>query len=250
MKIALVAPLNSPNKNLSHWCEHLQAVLNPDLGAFGADFVIDWQSTIPIVQDAEKRHLVIDFDNDHLTYERKQLRGKNEPLAKALGFAKGVRRVLDLSVGMAADSVVLSQLGFEVQGVERSPLLYFLLQQAFQQTQREELKKYQLHFGDALTFLKAHRGEHFFEAIYFDPMYPKPEGKKKSALPKQEMVIFRNLVGNDFDADEVLMAALDFGVSKIVVKRPLGAESLGLKHGVKPSHSLETKVVRFDIYGR
>lgn len=250
MKIALVAPPDLQEKNLTHWCERLRAVLNPDLSTFGADFVIDWQSPIPVVHDSEKRKLIIDFDNDHLTYERKQLRGKNEPIAKALGMSKGIRRVLDLSVGMAADSVVLSQLGFEVQGVERSPLLYFLLKQAFAQTQRQELKKYRLHYGDALEFLKTHRGQHSFEAIYFDPMYPKPEGKKKSALPKQEMVIFRNLVGNDQDADDVLIAALDFGVSKIVVKRPLGAESLGLKNGVKPSHSLETKVVRFDIYGR
>ncbi|MNL78601.1 Ribosomal RNA small subunit methyltransferase J [compost metagenome] len=48
-------------------------------------------------------------------------------IAKALGGAKGTKKVLDLSVGLAVDSVFLCQLGFQVTGVERSPVLYALL---------------------------------------------------------------------------------------------------------------------------
>lgn len=247
MNIALLAN-PSQKEDLNYWIGQISANFNPDLLTYDADLIIDWNSTLPMVTDRLGRKLCIDFDNDHLTYERKQLRGGKEPLAKALGVHKGIRKVLDLSVGLASDSVLLSQLGCQVQGVERSPLLHFLLSQAFKNTERNELKNYQLHFASALDFLEAHKGQHDFEAIYFDPMYPKSSTKKKTALPKQEMVIFRDLVGDDQDAAQVLLAALNFGVSRIVVKRPIGGAILGESLGLKPNHSLETKVVRFDIY--
>lgn len=248
MKIALFAPQDK--SDLSHWLQHLGATLNPSTDLSEFQFVIDWHSDNPIVTDSDGRKLCIDFDQDHITYQRKQLRGKNEPLAKALGLGKGTQSVLDLSVGMAADSVLLCQLGLKVTGVERSALLFFLLKQAFAVTSRAELKDYQLVHEEALVFLDRDGVSSSFDAIYFDPMYPHPAGKKKTALPKQEMVIFRELVGKDLDADKVLEKALKSGVKKIVVKRPHDAAPLAMDLGFKPSHSIETKVVRFDVYVR
>lgn len=193
------------------------------------------------VKDTQNRKLEIDFDENHLDYQRRGHRGKNELISKSLGVAKGCKRVLDLSVGMGIDSVFLSQLGFEVTGVERSPLLYVLLKKAFSKTQKPELQKYQLFHADALEFLKSQKGQLQFDSIFFDPMYPH---KKKSALPKQEMVVFRDLVGNDDDAAEVLKEALTWPVQRVVVKRPLSAPEL--LPGV--THSFEGKVVRYDTY--
>lgn len=193
------------------------------------------------VRDQEKRLLEIDFEKNHLDYERKGHRGKNELIAKALGVAKGYRKVLDLSVGLGVDSVFLTQLGFDVTGVERSPVLYALLKEAFAKTTKSYLHSYQLHFADSLQFLKEHKGQLAIDSIYFDPMYPH---KKKSALPKQEMVVFRDLVGHDDDAAEVLKEALTWPVQRVVVKRPMQAEEL--LPGVR--HSYEGKVVRYDTY--
>lgn len=193
------------------------------------------------VRDGEKRTLEIDFDKNHLDYQRKGHRGKNELIAKALGYSKGCRKVLDLSVGLGVDSVFLTQLGFQVMGVERSPLLFVLLQNAFGHSAKEELRSYQLFHDESLSFLKAQNGKVDIDAIYFDPMYPH---KKKSALPKQEMVIFRDLVGSDDDAADVLREALKWPVRRVVVKRPLNAEEL--LPGVM--HSFEGKVVRYDTY--
>ncbi|MGZ3769217.1 MAG: class I SAM-dependent methyltransferase [Bdellovibrio sp.] len=193
------------------------------------------------VRDLEKRLLEIDFDKNHLDYERKGHRGKNELIAKALGVAKGCRRILDLSVGLGIDSVFLTQLGFQVVGVERSPVLYALLKEAFAKTRKEYLKSYELHFADSLQFLKENKGKLAVDSIYFDPMYPH---KKKSALPKQEMVVFRDLVGHDEDAAAVLKEALTWPVQRVVVKRPIQAEEL--MPGVR--HSYEGKVVRYDTY--
>ena len=73
-------------------------------------------------------------------------------------------------------------------------------------------------------------------------MFPQ---KKKSALPKQEMVIFKNLVGSDDDATEVLSLAIGSKKFKrCSVKRPLSAEPL-----LPTSGSIEGKIIRYDIYG-
>lgn len=238
-QLCVLASADSLEKG-RQWAEFFRCPLNPE-NPQDYFFRFHVEQGRVFVRDAENRLLEIDFDKNHLDYERRGHRGKNELIAKALGFSKGCRRVLDLSVGLAVDSVFLTQLGFEVIGVERSPVLYALLKEAFARTQKEILRSYELHFADALEFLKAHKGKLSVDAIYFDPMYPH---KKKSALPKQEMVVFRDLVGHDEDAANVLKEALTWPVQRVVVKRPMHAEEL--LPGVR--HSFEGKVVRYDTY--
>ncbi|WP_413569415.1 class I SAM-dependent methyltransferase [Bdellovibrio sp. HCB117] len=223
-----------------YWASFLNCPVNPaNKDDFFFHFFIEADRVY--VRDQERRLLEIDFDKNHLDYERKGHRGKNELIAKALGVAKGCRKILDLSVGLAVDSVFLTQLGFQVTGVERSPVLYALLKEAFEKTQKEYLKSYELFYSDSLNFLKEKKGQIEIDSIYFDPMYPH---KKKSALPKQEMVVFRDLVGHDDDAADVLKEALTWPVQRVVVKRPLHAEEL--LPGVR--HAYEGKVVRYDTY--
>ncbi|MEK2644196.1 class I SAM-dependent methyltransferase [Bdellovibrio sp. BCCA] len=238
-KICVVASVEALLKAQA-WADFFNCPLNP---ANPSDFFFHFhvENDRVYVRDLENRLLEIDFDKNHLDYERKGHRGKNELIAKALGVAKGYRKVLDLSVGLAVDSIFLTQLGFAVTGVERSPVLYALLKEAFAKTEKDYLKSYQLFFADSLQFLKENKGKLDVECIYFDPMYPH---KKKSALPKQEMVVFRDLVGHDDDAAEVLKEALTWPVQRVVVKRPMHAEEL--LPGVR--HSYEGKVVRYDTY--
>lgn len=224
----------------TEWAKFFGCPINPaNLEPYFFRFHVEGDRVF--VRDAEKRLLEIDFDKNHLDYERRGHSGKSELIAKALGAAKGCRKILDLSVGMGIDSVFLMQLGFQVTGVERSPILYALLKEAFARTTKEYLKSYQLHFGDSWQFLKDNKDTMDIDAIYFDPMYPH---KKKSALPKQEMVVFRDLVGHDDDAAKVLELALQCPVRRVVVKRPMKAEDL-LPGKI---HSFEGKVVRFDTY--
>lgn len=238
-KICIIAD-EAGLKKAAQWSEFFKCPVNPpSVDDYFFRFHIEGDHVF--VRDAEKRLLEIDFDKNHLDYERRGHSGKNELIAKALGYAKGCRKILDLSVGMGIDSVFLMQLNFQVIGVERSPVLYALLQEAFARTEKTYLKSYQLHFADALTFLRENKGKLDIDAIYFDPMYPH---KKKSALPKQEMVVFRDLVGHDADAAEVLKEALTWPVRRVVVKRPMKAEEL--LPGV--IHSFEGKVVRYDSY--
>ncbi|HRO66081.1 MAG TPA: class I SAM-dependent methyltransferase, partial [Pseudobdellovibrionaceae bacterium] len=153
-----------------------------------------------LLQDAQGRRLSIDFDSSGPDYRRRAARGKQELLARAVGSKRGVKRVLDLSAGLAQDAVFLSQLGFEVTAVERNPLLAFLLSEARRKTKRLELESLRFIWSEAADLVT----EEFlngFDAVYFDPMYP---SKKKSALPRQEMLLFRGLVGKDEDAKKIV----------------------------------------------
>jgi 16S rRNA (guanine1516-N2)-methyltransferase len=192
--------------------------------------------------DSQKRVLKIDFLKDHLNYQRKGTRGKNELLAKALGYSKGARKVLDLSTGLGIDAVFMTQLGFQVTSVERSKLLFVLLEEALQQAPEFQAKLHLIN-ADSYEYLRSPDSSREVDAIFFDPMYPH---KKKTALPKQEMVVFRELVGDDEDATKVLEEALMWPVNRVVVKRPLGSEEL--LPGVR--HAYEGKVVRYDVYMR
>lgn len=221
--------------------EFLQAPVNPE-NPETFNFNLELSSDGPRLVDSQKRVLEIDFIKDHLNYQRRGLRGKNELLAKALGYSKGVRRVLDLSAGMGIDAIFMTQLGFQVTSVERSKLLYVLLHEALMRAP-ELQSKLQFVCADSYEYLQTSTSSREVDAIFFDPMYPH---KKKTALPKQEMVVFRELVGHDEDASRVLTEALKWPVSRIVVKRPLGAEEL--LPGVR--HAFEGKVVRYDVYMR
>lgn|GEM_PF-824067 len=186
--------------------------------------------------DAEKRRIRIDFDNDKLSYARKVI--VKDPFLRAIGQSR--TRVLDVSAGLAIDSVFLSQHGHNVTALERNPLLFTLLNHAKQTSESLKKRNIEFKFGDSAEFVRflATKGE--FDCIYFDPMFP---DKAKSALPKQEMVLFRHLVGNDMDSEAVLETLLKSG-SRVVVKRPAHAGPIGFK----PTNAYESKLIRFDIY--
>lgn len=207
---------------------------------FESDYQIVFDSEIPTIIDSENRKLRIDFENDTENYSKHKSSIASEPLSRALGAGKKGLRVLDLSAGMAVDAVFLAQLGYQVTAIERNPLLYLANSNALKNCSLEWKKNLQFIHSEALHFLKTTNLD--LDVCYFDPMFPQ---KKKSALPKQEMVLFKNLVGSDLDAADVLQFAIDSKkFNRCVVKRPLSAEPL-----VPASGAIEGKIIRYDIYG-
>lgn len=199
------------------------------------DYIVRFESEIPVILDSEGRKFKIDF-SETSNYKKVKSSLAKEPLARALGSgAKGLK-LLDLSAGLGVDAVFLSQLGFKVIALERNPLVYMALKIASELNPQVEFI-----FAEAHRYLQAVVPEQF-DVAYFDPMFPE---KKKSALPKQEMVFFKNLVGADEDAVQIVNYALEKKLFKrFVVKRPLAAEPLK-----KPSGSISGKIIRYDIYG-
>ena len=80
------------------------------------------------------------------------------------------------------------------------------------------------------------------DVIYIDPMYP---DRKKSALVKKDMQILQRLHGKDENTAELLDSALKFAKKRVVVKRPVQAETLSQK---KPNTCIKSKKTRYDIY--
>jgi len=197
---------------------------------------INMSDESPVIMDKSGNKFSIDFVNDKVNYTKKKSSIKTELISKALGGGKFGLNILDLSAGLGIDAVFLAQLGYSVIALERNPLIYLALNEALQQKPELNLS---FIFSDALTYLKSQSIN--TDVIYFDPMFPE---KAKSALPRQEMVFFRSLVGHDADAAEVLDFALKIkSVKRVVVKRPIKAPAL-----MRPMSSIEGKLIRFDLY--
>ena len=95
-----------------------------------------------------------------------------------------------------------------------------------------------------------------FNTIYLDPMFP---DRSKSAAVKKDLAAVQSLLASQSMSPELLQAgstdpavdllnwALSQPVERVVVKRPAKSPHLG---GVKPSHSITGKTVRFDVLVR
>lgn len=194
-----------------------------------------------------------DFHGATVTYRRKQGGGKGQMIAKAVGVRAGVYpQVLDATAGLGGDGFVLASLGCRVTLLERVPAVRALLEEgllqarAFGVAQDAELlsvlDRMSLVEADSLDYLHELPVSEAPDVVYLDPMFPV---RSKSALVKKEMRIFHSLVGTDPDADGLLEAALSCARYRVVVKRPRIAPALT---GPAPSHVLEGKSNRYDIY--
>lgn len=192
-----------------------------------------------------------DFVGGAVAHRRQFGGGQGQMIAKACGVAKGVRpRIADVTAGLGRDAFVLATLGCDLELVERSPVIHLLLQDGLQRAaQSDELQpilaRMQLVRAEAVPWLQAAalRPEHQRpQVVYLDPMFPH---RDKSALVKKEMLVFRDLVGDDADADSLLDAALVAAECRVVVKRPRKAPTLMQR---SPSYQLQGKSSRFDVY--
>ncbi len=193
----------------------------------------------------------VDFVQGTLRWRLAHGGGQGEMVAKACGVSKGrLPNVLDGTAGLGRDAFILASLGCHVRLCERSPVIAALLQDGMARATRDVelaaiMSRMQLMQGDTLSVLIALAAGDTADCpdvVYLDPMFPHRE---KSALVKKEMRVFRHVVGEDTDADDLLPAALAVARKRVVVKRPRHAPDLA---GHKPSLVVEGKSGRFDVY--
>ncbi len=191
--------------------------------------------------------LTVNFNRGKSAYRLAKNNSIKQPMARAVGIKPGFRPdIIDVTAGLGQDAFVLASLGCKVTLIERSPVLYALLENGLQRgldssTTREILsKRMDLHHADSITFLckiaKAH-------TIYMDPMYPH---SPNSALNKINMRIIRDLVGDDLDAQQLLDQSLKHASNRVVVKRPKRATPI--ESPSQPTYSITMKNSRFDVY--
>lgn len=175
-------------------------------------------------------------------FRRVSLRGVAKvALVRACG---GRGRIIDATAGLGGDAWLLAAAGSDVLAIERSTTVRQVLADGLQRARSdakmsEIATRIALHGGNAIRLLPTLHGE--WSAIYLDPMYPPKQG---SALAQKSIRLVRAAVGDDGDADELLLAAAATGTRRIVVKRPHDAPSLLCP----PDAQIKSKLVRYDIY--
>lgn len=169
---------------------------------------------------------------------------KRGALAQALG--RKTKTIVDATTGWGQDSLHIFRMGYELRCIERSPLMFELLDDGFKRlSQLDWAKKNsknlpELIFANACDILSTLQEKP--ECIYIDPMFP-PK-RKKSALAKKAMTILRELLGEDEDKELLFAIAQQVATKRVVMKSPLYAEPLG----GKPNESFSGKLLRYDVY--
>ncbi len=169
---------------------------------------------------------------------------KKQPLPKSIGSHK---TVVDATAGFGMDSCRLALLGYKVVGIEQSPIISTMLRdglwRAKQHKQTAKLLADNLSFVemDALEYLKNSSGA---EVIYIDPMFPSKN--KKNALPPGHIQALQKVVGhaNPTKTHNLFQAALATATSRVVIKRPTHAPTMGQN----PISINEGKLVRYEVY--
>jgi len=194
--------------------------------------------------------IFVDFEAGKNNHRRLYGGGKGQDFAKALGLQKFPKAtIIDATAGLGGDAFVMATLGCKVTLIERNPVIQQLLSDGLARADSSEdpdvqtisarMRLVQQH---AISYLDKLEADEYPQLIYLDPMFPERE---KTALVKKEMRFFHDIVGKDEDSAELLEIALTRAIERVVVKRPLRAETL---NSYKPDFDIRGKTVRYDVY--
>ena len=151
---------------------------------------------------------------------------------------------VDATAGLGEDSLLLAAAGFAVTMFEQDPVIAALLRDALERAANEPqlacvVARMTLIEGDSVAGLR--ELDFSPDVVFLDPMFPE---RTKSAAVKKKFQLLHHLERPCDNEDELLDAALAAHPRKIVIKRPPKGPWLA---GVKPSHSLAGKAVRYDV---
>lgn len=222
--------------------------------------LLDRRLVLRNLNDQKMLPLAVDFLDPQILHRLKHGMGKNQPLSRAIGVkSRSLQQppsVFDATAGLGVDAFFIAALGCRVRAVERTSVIARLLADGYRRLQQSEnldtgcseilldiASRISFEEGDAQHILSNLTEAERPEVVYLDPMYP-DEGRSESALPKKAMQMFRRLVGDDLDANEVFSIARAVAKCRVVVKRPLRAPPLG----GSPTHVFKGKTARFDMY--
>lgn len=197
-----------------------------------------------LIEQGPLKPLRADFLSGELQHKRRLSIGKNSLIGKALGVARGNRKIVDANMGMAGDTWMFLCMGLTVTAIERSPVVYALVKDGIERAVKNE--KFKTWLGDRLNLVFADSYEYLSDfndeadVIFFDFMFD----ETRSALPKKSMQLFHKLQLQDDREIEIVKIAMNLPVSRVIVKRQL--KSLPLLGQV--SYSYQGKSIRYDYY--
>ncbi len=156
---------------------------------------------------------------------------------------EGPLTAVDATAGLGEDSLLLAAAGFHVKMYEKNPVIFELLRDTLRRAaETEELaeivERMELFNEDSVIAMA--KLEEAPDVILLDPMFPE---RQKSALVKKKLQVIQKLEIPCVDEREILLAAINAGPKKLIIKRPPKGPYLA---GLKPDHSTAGKAVRFD----
>lgn len=165
---------------------------------------------------------------------------RDEPLPRAIGLARrnAPLSVVDATAGLCRDAMVLSQLGCEVEALERIPALVMLVLDAIADSALAA--RLRVVATDAVPWLHGLLPEQQPAVVYLDPMF----SESGSAQVKKDMQVCRALAGPPDDPLPLFLAARRAARERVVVKRhrDLAPIAEGVSFAVAGSR------IRFDVY--
>lgn len=198
----------------------------------------------------------VDFTKGKSRHRTKEAGAGAAYLKKSLGISVFKKRhsrlptVIDATGGWGQDTWAIASLGCSVTVIEKHPVVYAILAcglacAALEQDCADIEERIILSNQDACLALRKMQGD----VIYLDPMYPH-RGRKKAGSKKGMQVLQALLGPSDEGLSAALLdAALSGEASRVVVKRPKGADAL---EASTPHNGqrfvIESPNTRYDIY--
>ncbi len=176
----------------------------------------------------------------------RRARQSSQALLKACrGKQHNIEKVLDLTAGWGADALTLACHGQRVTLLEKSGLLFAIVDYARARLAAEDAgaeiaARLEVRHGSAKPYLEA-LSPGRFDCIYLDPMFP---AHKSGAKPGKDMQILQHLTENE-DIEDCFELALHKAARRVVVKRPARATELGRRQA---DLVYREKTIRFDVY--
>ncbi|WP_449459424.1 class I SAM-dependent methyltransferase [Streptococcus suis] len=164
-----------------------------------------------------------------------RIKSGRDPLLELLGKEK--QSIIDCTMGLGSDSIVLASAGHRVTALESSKLVHFIVSRGLQdfdsglQEVNRAMKSIQTIWTDSLTYLKG-QIDKSVDVIYFDPMF------------SEEIKESQNLSGLSTLADrsrltkEIVSEAKRVARKKLIIKahfRDQVFEEFGFKRHVRPN---------------
>ena len=135
--------------------------------------------------DQSGSQFVVEADFLQVSNAKRLLRARSELVVKAVqGRQKTSLTVLDATIGLGGDAMLIAAMGHQVIGLERAPLVYELVADGLDRAGQAGVKALpELVLADAAEWL-TEQSDRQFDVIYLDPMF---EASGKQALPRKQM---------------------------------------------------------------
>ena len=185
----------------------------------------------------------VNADTSELTFHPDtaalRIKAPHDALVSLLG--KSPKTILDTTMGLASDSLVMAAAGNQVTALESQDVIFQVVSRglATYQTDEKAMRSIKAIKSDSLSFLKA-QADNSFDIIYADPMFS--EIIKES----ENLEAIKPLANGSRLTEEWLKEAKRVAREKIIIKahfRDTVFEELGFERQVRPNQKLHYGVM-------